>query len=175
MSDYHSIWLMPAAGDLNYFRGIVSSLSAQFGTDLFCPHLTLVEDMPRRSDELARLVDRVVAGRSAFTCAVADITGTTLFYRSLYAAFAKQGDLLALKEHAIEVFRKGDITSFTPHISLAYGVPSGEEKDAAIATLSRALTGRSVTFDSVVVAASAQSIPIADWKITSRHALQSCS
>ncbi|MGF6175340.1 haloacid dehalogenase [Ensifer sp. 4252] len=175
MSDFHSIWLMPAADDLDYFRDIVTSLGAQFETEVFVPHLTLMEDMPRGSDELARLVDRVVSGRATFTCPVADIVGTTMFYRSLYAAFARHSDLLALKACAVEVFGQGDIASFTPHISLAYGVPPGEAKDATIATLSRTMTGRRVTFNSVVVAASAQSIPIADWTVTSRHALQSCA
>lgn len=171
MSAYHSIWLMPAEEDLRYFRDIVNRLSAQFGTEVFCPHLTLVEDMRRPSKELSKRARELVAGRSALTLPIENIVGTTLFYRSLYAAFPSRDDLLSLKRRAIGLFRKGDIESFQPHVSLAYGAPSGDEKSATIAGLSSELSGRHITFDSVVVAASAQSIPVSEWQTISRHDL----
>lgn len=172
MSVYHSIWLMPAEEDLNFFREIVNRLGVQFGTEVFCPHLTLVEDMPRQSIELAELARQLVAGGSALTCQIENIVGATLFYRSLFAAFPSREDLLSLKRQAIALFGKGDIEGFRPHVSLAYGVPSSAEKEATVAALSRELVGRHVTFDSVAVAASAQTIPIAEWKTISRHFLK---
>lgn len=170
MADYHSIWLMPCAEDLALFDDVVGRLAARFGTESFIPHLTLVEDMPRSAEDLAGVLDGAFAGEPRLEAAIEGIGGGPSFFRSLYAAFRPAGRLLALKRTAVERFGTGDVASFMPHVSLAYGVPE-ESKGPALAELSRTLGGRTIGFDAVVVAASAQSIPIRDWAIVHRHPL----
>lgn len=166
----HSIWLMPSAEHLSFLAGIVDRLAAQFGTPAFCPHLTLVEDMPRPADELAALLDGHFGECSGFSSAVSGVAGLPLYYRSLFAAFEPTDRLRDLKERAVSVFGAGDVASFMPHISLAYGVAE-ERKREAITGLAAEITGRLIRFDSIAVVASAQSIPVADWKIASSHPL----
>ncbi len=170
MAAYHSIWLMPCAEDGALFDGIVGRLAAGFGTEPFIPHLTLVEDMPRTAEDLAGVVDAAFAGAAVFSATIARVDGGPSFFRSLYAAFLPEGPLLELKRVAVERFGVGEVASFMPHVSLAYGVPD-EAKAAAIAELAPALVGRTVRFDEIVVAASAQSIPIRDWSIAHRRSL----
>ncbi|PWV95370.1 hypothetical protein DFR52_1111 [Hoeflea marina] len=167
MKHCHSIWLMPSDPDHAMLSRIVGRLADEFGTQRFSPHLTLVEDMGRPADELAALLDRDFSGRAAFEAPVAAVSGLPLFFRSLFAAFAAEGPLLELKRTAVTTFGRGDIDSFLPHISLAYGVTE-EKKPPAIARLNAELAGRTIRFDSIVVAASGQEIPIEDWAIAAR-------
>jgi 2'-5' RNA ligase len=170
MAAYHSIWLMPSGEDAALFDAVVDRLAARFGTEPFIPHLTLVEDMPRTAADLAAVLDAGFAGVSGFGAAIVGVDGGPSFFRSLYAAFRPEGPLLDLKRVAVERFGTGDVASFMPHVSLAYGAP--EEAKATVATeLARGLVGRAVRFDEIVVAASAQSIPIRDWSIVHRHRL----
>jgi len=171
MTTYHSIWLMPAEKDLAFLTELNHQLAGIFGTQIFCPHLTLVEDQPRSADEMSELLARDFAGEHAFECPVSTISETPMFYRSLFAAFEAKGQLLALKEKAISAFGKGDLKTFVPHISLAYGAPD-EAKPAAIDYLHRTLTGRPIRFDSIAVAESAQTIPIEEWRIAHDHSLK---
>ena len=171
MAAFHSIWLMPSAEDAALFEGVVDRLAARLATEPFIPHLTLVEDMPRTAEDLAGVLDRGFAGVEAVETAIVGIDGGPSFFRSLYAAFRPAGDLLELKRRAVDRFATGDVASFMPHVSLAYGAPEAA-KAALIAELTPALVGRIVRFDRVVVAASAQSIPIRDWAIVHRHPLR---
>lgn len=170
MSEWHSIWLMPAADDLNLFQAIVDELSTRLGTEAFRPHLTLVEDMQRSRQDLAGVLDSHFAGQQAFEAAVNRVDGLPLFYRSLFAGFEPTGPLLNLKKLAVIAFERGDVESFMPHISLAYGV-NEELKASPIAELGTELTGKTVRFSEIVIASSAQSIPIKDWQIVHRHPL----
>lgn len=170
MADIHSIWLMPRGDDAALFEDLVARLAARFGTEPFIPHLTLVEDMPRSAEDLAVILEDGFAGEAGFGAAITEIVTGPSFFRSLHAAFRPAGRLLDLKRIAIERFGTGDVGSFMPHVSLAYGVPEAAGA-TAIAELSTLLGGRTVHFDAVVVAASAQSIPIRDWAIVHRHRL----
>lgn len=171
MSEWHSIWLMPAEDDLQFFQEIVDDLSVRFGTEAFCPHLTLMEDMPRPRDDLAEVLSQHFAGQKTFEATINRVDGLPLFFRSLFAGFEAAGPLLDLKKLAVKAFERGDVESFMPHISLAYGV-SEEQKISPIAELHASLTGRVIRFTEVVITASAQSIPIKDWQIVHRHVLE---
>lgn len=170
MSEWHSIWLMPAADDLQFFQAIVDDLSERFDTESFCPHLTLMEDMPRSRDDLAAVLNHSFAGQPSFEAQINRVDGLPLFFRSLFAGFEAAGPLVDLKTRAVKAFERGEVESFMPHISLAYGVTE-EQKAAPITDLNARLTGKVIRFTEVVVTASAQSIPIKDWQIVYRHVL----
>ncbi|WP_137134053.1 2'-5' RNA ligase family protein [Rhizobium sp. FKY42] len=170
MNEWHSIWLMPAADDLAFFQSIVEDLSGRLGTEAFCPHLTLMEDMPRSRDDLATVLSRHFTGQKSFEATINRVDGLPLFFRSLFAGFEAAGPLIDLKTLAVKAFERGDVESFMPHVSLAYGVTE-EQKAQPIADLSARLTDKVIRFTEVAVTASAQSIPIKDWQIVHRHAL----
>jgi len=171
MSDYHSIWLMPASADAVLFDGIVRNLAGEFSTPVFQPHLTLVEDMPRSPAELQPLLEVAARGQRELAVRIEAVTGSDLYFRSLYAAFDKLSALMELKRRAIASFGVGDIANFLPHVSLAYGVADGADKQAAIARLHMECAGRTVLFDRLAIVSSSQHTPIEDWKIVAEIAL----
>ncbi|MBP2548584.1 2'-5' RNA ligase [Neorhizobium galegae] len=164
MSDWHSIWLQPAAPDLERLEATVNRLAEQFGTPRFAPHLTLVEDMQRTAQDLAGVLDRNFAGETAFSAAVTTIHGLPQFFRSLYAGFEPAGRLKHLKARAVEAFGTGSVDTFMPHISLAYGV-TAEQRASVFAALEREFSGETIRFDAVAVISSAQSVPIENWQV----------
>jgi len=170
MSDFHSIWLMPAAADAVLFDGIVRNLAEEFSVPVFQPHLTLVEDMPRSAAELQPLLEATAKGQGELAVRIDAVTGSDLYFRSLYAAFDKQTALMELKRRAIASFGVGDIASFMPHVSLAYGVADGAAKQAVIARLHAELADRMPAFDRVAIVSSSQHTPIEDWNVVAEVA-----
>lgn len=171
MEQRHSVWLMPVSEDLTLLDTIVRRLADALGTPTFCPHLTLMEDMAKSSTDIEDVVKQNFDKLGAFSLPISGVAGLPLFYRSLFAAFEPVPHLLELKTLAVNALRTGDVESFLPHISLAYGV-SEDKKSQVIAELARELTGRVVHFDTIAVVASSQETPIEDWKIVRRHLLR---
>lgn len=165
--DYHSIWLMPPPEQEQVFTAIVRDLAKQFGSPVFQPHLTLVEDMPRSCEELKPVLEQTAKGMAPFEAAVETVEESGLYYRSFYARFPVTPPLRALKERAVELFGVGSVETFMPHISLAYGVSDSAEKSKAVAALHRELRGMSVMFNRVCIVSSSQQTPIEEWQI--RH------
>jgi 2'-5' RNA ligase len=161
----HSIWVIPAAGDLAALERLVRDLADRFGSPRFQPHLTLVEDMERSVDDLVPLVERIADGIGSFEAKVEEIGAGDFFFRSFYARFGAKGPLLELKRRAIEKVLPGDIAEFMPHISLAYGVEETLAKRDAIAEVENLLLGKPVTFDRVCVVASGKELPIDGWAV----------
>lgn len=171
MGEWHSIWLMPAKDDLVDLQAIVRRLAAGLGSPVFCPHLTLVEDMQRSASDLADVLVTGFADQAAFVSSITAVDGLPLFFRSLYAGFEPTGELLALKQLAIAQFSRGDIETYMPHISLAYGATE-DTRAPLLDDLRRELVGRSIRFDAIAVVNSAQSVPIEDWTIVHRLQLR---
>jgi 2'-5' RNA ligase len=163
--DYHSIWLMPPAELEEAFAAIVKGLAKRFGSPIFQPHLTLVEDMLRSWEELAPLAEQMAEGMISFEAPVESVEESELYYRSFYARFPVTPQLRMLKERAVGLFKVGSVETFMPHISLAYGVTESLEKAKAIAELQRELQGMSVSFDRVCIVRSSQQTPIEEWQI----------
>jgi 2'-5' RNA ligase len=167
----HSIWLMPAEDDAVMLVRMVDDLARRLGSPRFQPHLTLVEDMERSVDDLARLVGEVGEGIAPFSAPVAEIGVSDLFFRSFYARFAAEGSFRELKSRAIEKILPGDIADFMPHVSLAYGVEETLEKRDAVAEAENLLLGKPVRFDRVCVVASGKELPIEAWAIRAESLL----
>ncbi|MGO4387645.1 2'-5' RNA ligase family protein [Microvirga sp. 2YAF29] len=162
---YHSIWLMPPADQEEAFSTIARDLAKRFGSPVFQPHLTLVEDMPRSCEELKPLAEQVASGIAPFEAPVETVEESELYYRSFYARFPVTVQLRMLKERAVDLFKVGSVEAFMPHISLAYGVAKSPEKTDAIAVLRNGWQGRSVRFDRICIVASSQQTPIEEWRI----------
>jgi 2'-5' RNA ligase len=156
---------MPCSEDEQRFSAVVQKLAAHFDSPAFQPHLTLVEDMPRTCEELELLLIRLADRAVSFEAQVEAIEESALYYRSFYARFPVVSPLRSLKEKAVDLFGVGSLDTFTPHISLAYGIPESPEKSQAIAALQSKLRGMSVTFNRVCIVSSSQHTPIEEWAI----------
>jgi len=160
---FHSIWLRPALDDFRFLESIVTELAGRFASPLFEPHATLVPDMKRSADELLPLVLSLAAGRKPPDVRIEDVTGTEAYFRSFYAALQKTPALIALKQDTLGISGEKDITTFLPHVSLAYGVADKALRETEMARLSSSLAGRNLRFDRMVIVSSSSETPIDQW------------
>ncbi|MFK3663676.1 haloacid dehalogenase [Ochrobactrum teleogrylli] len=160
---FHSVWLRPSRGDLQFLETIVRDLALRFDTPVFEPHATLIPDMERSAEELQPLVLSLAIGRKPLDIKIDGITATEAYFRSFYAELEKTPPLMNLKRDTIGISGMDDLASFVPHVSLAYGVHETPEKRVEMKRLSDALSGRSLRFDRMVIVSSSSMTPIDQW------------
>ncbi len=160
---FHSIWLRPARDDLKFLESIVAELAGRFASPVFEPHATLVPDMKRSADELLPLVLSLAVGRKPLDVLIEDVTGTEAYFRSFYAKLQKTPALMALKQDSLDISGEKDISTFLPHVSLAYGVADKASRATEMARLTRSLAGRNLRFDRMVIVSSSSETPIDQW------------
>jgi 2'-5' RNA ligase len=158
---------MPAPADGAAMQRLVDDLAGRFAGPRFKPHLTLAEEQDRGVAELAAACRSVAAGTERFSATVEAIAGDALYFRSLYALFRPNGALADLRRGMVAALAREATGAFMPHISLAYGVEPGLEKEQARIALARDLAGKPIAFDRICVVASAKTIPVAEWAIQS--------
>ena len=94
---------------------------------------------------------------------IEDVTGTEAYFRSFYAKLQKTPALMALKQDSLDISGEKDISTFLPHVSLAYGVADKASRATEIAHLTRSLAGRNLRFDRMVIVSSSSETPIDQW------------
>lgn len=164
----HSIWVMPAASDEALLSGIVSELSARFGTPVFAPHLTVLGDSETQPAELEAAIHVAAKDVSIFEEPIRAIETSEAYFRSFYSRFPVAPALVELKQ-ALDPEGLG---SFMPHVSLLYGPVEDAAKTAAAREIGERLGGRSIRFDRLCVVTSGQHIPIADWRVVATAQLR---
>lgn len=160
---FHSIWLRPARDDLKFLESIVAELAGHFASPVFEPHATLVPDMKRSADELLPLVLSLAVGRKPLDVLIENVTGTEAYFRSFYATLQKTPALMALKQDSLGISGENDISTFLPHVSLAYGVADRASRETEMTRLARSLAGRNLRFDRMVIVSSSSETPIDQW------------
>ncbi|WP_448785372.1 haloacid dehalogenase [Brucella intermedia] len=141
----------------------MTDLASGFNSPIFEPHATLVPDMRRSADELLPLVLSLAVGRKPLDVLVDDVAGTEAYFRSFYAALQKTPTLMTLKQDSLDISGEKDISTFLPHVSLAYGVADHGSRDTEMARMARLLVGRSIRFDRMVIVSSSSETPIDQW------------
>jgi hypothetical protein len=159
-----SIWLLPSAADATFFDSIISDLSARFGSPLFWSHLTLAGDLAEGPEKYVDVLERLASSCRSFAQPIEEIALTDIYFRSFYARFARSPDLDGLQKICVDSVG-GSTSGFLPHVSLLYGSVPEPGKSEAAADLRRAIKGRVVTFDRVVVTNSSDTTPIYEWRI----------
>ncbi|WP_323018367.1 hypothetical protein [Castellaniella sp.] len=170
MQAIHSVWLMPCAQDAASLAQIIRQIAAACHTPVFEPHLTLVEDMPRSADDIAARLSTAFAGQTALACPITTVSGLPTYFRSLFAAFKLDEALQAAKTTAMQALDMPINETFTPHISLGYGIPE-DQKARHIHSMDGLLRQQIIHFDAIVVAQSGKEIPIDQWRAVRVHRL----
>jgi 2'-5' RNA ligase len=166
-----SIWLLPSRADAAFFDSLIRDLAGRFGAPVFWSHLTLAGDLTEVPDAYIGVLDRLAESCRSFTQPIADIELTDAYFRSFFARFARSADLDALKKVCVDSVG-GSLSGFMPHVSLLYGSVPEPGKSEAAAELRRAIKGRIVTFDRVVVTNSSDTTPIYEWRVHAERSLR---
>jgi 2'-5' RNA ligase len=159
-----SIWLLPSLADAAFFDSIIGDFAGRFGSPVFWSHLTLAGDLTDAPEKYVDVLERLASSCRSFAQPIEDIVLTDAYFRSFYARFARSADLDRLKQICIDSVG-GGLSGFMPHVSLLYGTVPEPGKSEAAAELRRAIKGRVVTFDRVVVTNSSDTTPIYEWRV----------
>lgn len=115
-----SIWLMFSKDYEIELQLIIDSLSKEFKSFTFKPHLTLIPGFEDKDNLLKKFAD-FVEGLSLFELMIKDVKYSNEFYKSLFFEVEKSEILINLFSKACKTFNFNTTQfDFSPHISLLY-------------------------------------------------------
>jgi len=142
-----SIWLVPPPGAFEPLETLITSIAKQHGSPIFQPHITLFTVPSSPSISLAE-PEKLLPPKSDLPISVPIIfkrvcTGAT-FFQSVFIELElghDSGVLQAMYDGAFirnqGLVKDGGKPPYHPHLSLYYGTPSIEEKEAIVANLEK--------------------------------------
>jgi len=117
----YSLWLVPNDNDKKKLQEIIDTLSYEYKTPGFIPHLTLLGSIP--GEEEGAIISVAHALRTQLMevpVYLASVESSEKYYKTIHIAVARTPALLKAHQTAKSVC--GHIPSeYTPHISLMYG------------------------------------------------------
>jgi 2'-5' RNA ligase len=132
-------WLVPAAGtERDRLTDAIGRLAGEHATPVFAPHVTLVDAFDGPEAEVARGLERLVAGVAPFEVSLAEFGHEAAYFRSLYLRAEPSARLTALHEAGERAWAL-DLPPYRPHLSLLYSDLPQDRKPAVIGALGMAL------------------------------------
>ena len=125
-----SLWFVPEAGAVNdALQTIIDRLASEHGGPTFPPHLTLLSGIVAPEDDVVERARRLAATSGPITLHLDDIGTDETYFQSLFAVVRPTPALVGLRAAARTVFPEAP-DPYRPHVSLLYGHPSAETKQA---------------------------------------------
>jgi 2'-5' RNA ligase len=135
----YSLWLVPDAGAVNDdLQAVIDRLGGEHGGPTFPPHLTLLSGIVAPEDDVVERARRLAAASAPITLHLDDIRADETYFQSLFAVVRPTPELVGLRAAARTVFPEAP-DPYRPHVSLLYGHPSAETKQAIMAALAGSL------------------------------------
>ena len=167
----HSVWLVPDTASSALFTEEIASLAAAAGGTPFMPHITMAGDLtgpPGATQELCRAISGSLA---PFEATVSAVVAGPQFFMSLFLDLTVPAHVTNARQQLCARLGLSAAPAWRPHISLAYGVEPGPDKEAIRVRLEQAHRGRSIPIRDVVVARSSATQAIDRWRVISRFRL----
>lgn len=164
----YALWLVPEEPATEEFGGLIDTLSTRYGGPRFSPHVTLLGWILGEDEALAETTARLAEQLTSLPVRTAGLFGEAYYFRCLYTRLEKSKELLAAHDHASNAFGAGYANDYRPHLSLAYGHLSAEEKT----TLRGELNGtvpKEFTVNRLELVRI--TVTIADWRVVTRCTL----
>ena len=128
----YSIWLMPAGRIYTNLNNTIRGISREYGTPSFEPHVTLIggpegskEEILIRTSQLARQIRPYL-----ITLTSADYLDE--YFRCLFVKVRKSKFVMNANLKASKIFNFKQYSTYSPHLSLMYGIFSIKEKKEII-------------------------------------------
>jgi len=164
----YSLWLAPTGVEAAALQAIVDRLAQEHGGPTFPPHLTLFGSFESAEADAVDGARRLAEGLAPLTLYLDDIAAGETYFQSLFAVVRPTPALLAAREAAQRAFPNAPVVPYMPHVSLLYGHPSPETKQAIIAGLRGALPP---SFEARTLVAYDTGTSLADWRCVLRAPL----
>ncbi len=134
-STEHSIWLMPSCETRQELAQLISGLAAEYATEVFPPHVTLIGKLNDTEPVLAAKARQLAARLKPYELALEAVDYLDEYYRCLFAHIKETDAVLTANAVAREVFERQGDPAYMPHMSLLYGNFQTELKDKIIARI----------------------------------------
>jgi 2'-5' RNA ligase len=138
----YSLWLMPEPELSDRLARIISQLSQQYSGPLFSPHVTLLEKVQGREEDVRRKTEALARALRTYEIHFKDLDYTDEFFRALFVRAGKTPDVMEANTLARKFFEIKNARPYMPHLSLFYGNLPVETKKSIIAHLGEAVAGR---------------------------------
>ncbi len=163
-----SLWLVPEGAEADLLTRLISDLAARLGTPRFAPHVTLIPGLGSREGDVVRRAKEMATTLEPHALPLGPVEGRSEYFRCLCARVPETLRLLTTHAQARLTFRGAAEAPFEPHLSLAYGRLSPQDKEPLIAELAPRLPSRLACTALEVVRTEG---PAADWRSLARFDL----
>jgi len=160
-----SIWLLPDEPGFSDLWRHIDQIAERSGSPRFAPHVTLLGDLPVGIDVLEAVVAPVVFEFLETEFEVTGVSQGDSFHKSLYLDLKCRPSLSASQraiEHALP--KTAFPRAFQPHISIAYGSISLDEKSRFQHEMVE-LVGDKFRCGRVALVRSNQNLAVEDWRV----------
>src|SRR4051794_11169941 len=155
----YSLWLVPDGAADDVLHSVIDRLAAEHGGPSFPPHMTLLSGIVTTEDDVAERARRLAADNGPVTLHLDGIGTDETYFQSLFATVRPTPELVGLRAAARAIFPEAP-DPYRPHISLLYGHPTPEIKQA-IAAAERSALPSSVRALTLVVMTGHE---VAEWR-----------
>jgi 2'-5' RNA ligase len=168
ITDRYSLWLVPEGAVADALQAVIDRLAREYGGPAFPPHVTLFGSLEIAEDDVVARSRRLAGQIAPFTVHLDGLDVGDTFFQSLFATVRATPELLAAREAAQRTFPEVSASQFRPHLSLLYGAPSPETKQAIIEALRGTLPA---SFPAQLLVVNRTGRSVDDWRDALRAGL----
>jgi len=132
-----SLWLPPPPEVAKVLQEVIDKTATKYGGPTFAPHVTLLTKIPdgMTVHEVLVRVRSVVPPEEPLRVTLSRVESGATFFQSVLAAVKQTEYLMALNADVRSALTPAADVTFYPHLSLFYGDPPREKKDAIVQDL----------------------------------------
>ncbi len=112
---------MPSGDVHKKLADFIYTLSKQYLTPVFEPHISLVEDIVRDEEEIISKTEKLASLIKPFTVKLSSFGYEDTYFRSLFVDIEESPEIMKTNSLAKEIFNIENDLKFKPHLSLMYG------------------------------------------------------
>jgi len=117
-----ALWLVPDETYGGQLAEVMGRLREQYGGPPFAPHVTLLESVIGKGDDLAAKTESLAGNLRTMPAHALRLVMEPYYFRSLYLKLEPATDIVQAHAQAAQEFGIEPHPSFRPHLSLLYGL-----------------------------------------------------
>ena len=127
----YSIWLMPAGRIYTILSSTIRDISREYGTPSFEPHVTLIGGPEGSKEEILIRTSQLAGQIRPYQVMLTSADHLDEYFRCLFVKVRKSKSIMNANLKANKIFNFKQST-YSPHLSLMYGIFSIKEKKEII-------------------------------------------
>ena len=124
----YTLWLAPPKDIADKYQHIIDTYCKQFNIHTFLPHITLVGGIDKNEDEIASILNSILAKPKPIDITISEVSISTTYFQCVFGRVEPSPALLDLHLNLKEVLNMNDEKIFMPHMSLVYADIDSNEK-----------------------------------------------